>query len=240
MVIEHALSHYFQPTNFTCAHASLSMILSHFGRHLTPESLIPEIKAFRDNKGEVCGMLTPWVCSWALRNGFSVEMHCSDSELLDLSWASLDSKAKIERMKLARETRTLAALNQETVRTYFDSYIEFIELGGKLAITPYISSELLDNVLVRGPILATFAYSALYGVGRTKSVGLRASVPDDLSGTTCTHAAVIYGRNDKGDYLIADPYRSTQFHVAPRDAMIAAIAAASYSCESHIALISEL
>jgi hypothetical protein len=215
------------------------MLLSHFGRDVPPESLIPEIKAFRDDKGDVCGMLTPWVCSWELRNGFAAEMYCSDSELLDLSWASLDSQAQLERMKLARETRTLAALNREMVHTYFDSYIEFVELGGKLTITPYISSELLDKLLVRGPILATFAYSALYGVGRTKTIGLRDSVPDDLRGSTCTHAAVLYGRNENGDYLIADPYRSTQFHVAPRDAVIAAIAAASYSCESHIAVISQ-
>jgi hypothetical protein len=240
MKIEHTISHYFQPTNFTCAHASLSMALSHFGHHITPESLIPEIATFKDDKGEICGTLTTWVCSWALRHGFGVEMYCSDSELLDLSWASLDSKATIERMKLARETRTLAALNQETIHKYFDSYIEFLELGGKLTITPFISSELIDELLARGPILATFAYSTLYGVGRTKTVGLRESVPDDLTGSTCTHAAVIYGRNNKGEYLVADPYRSTQFHVAPRDAVIAAIAAASYACESHIALISEL
>jgi hypothetical protein len=213
------------------------MILSHFGQHVSPESLMPEITAFRDQNGDVCGTLTPWICSWALENGFAVELYCSDSELLDLSWASLDSKDMIERMRLARETRTLASLNQASVHKYFDSYIEFIERGGLLSISPYISSELIDNLLSRAPILATFAYSALYGIGRTRSVGLRESVPDDLKGTTTTHAAVIFGRTEGGDYRIADPYIPARFHVAPRDAVVAAIAAASYLCESQIALV---
>jgi len=177
------------------------------------------------------------MCSWALRYGCEVELHCSDSELLDLSWRALDTATLLQRMRLAREERTLKALDQPTIQRYFDSYIEFIELGGKLSITPYVSTELIDELLARGPVIVTFAYSVLYGIGRTRSVGLRESVADDLKGTTTTHAAVIYGRRESGEYLIADPYIPARFSVAPRDAVIAAIAAASYTCESCIALI---
>jgi hypothetical protein len=75
-------------------------------------------------------------------------------------------------------------------------------------------------------------------VGRTRATGVRQSIPDDMQGTTCTHAAVIYGRNERGEYLIADPYIPTGYHVASRDAVVAAIAAASFACESHVAFLS--
>jgi hypothetical protein len=237
MMIEHAITHHFQPTNFTCGHTALCIVLSHYGHTLDPESLIPSITAFRDDSGDVCGTLTTWMCSWALRYGCNVELYCSDSELLDLSWGALDTPTVVERMKLAREERTIKALDRPTIQSYFDSYLEFIELGGKLSIAPYISTQLLDDLLSRGPVIATFAYSVLYGIGRTRSVGLRESVADDLKGATTTHAAVIYGRRESGDYLIADPYIPARFHVAPSDAVIAAIAAASYTCESCIALV---
>jgi hypothetical protein len=69
------------------------------------------------------------MCSAALRRNFKVELFCADSELLDLSWAKLDSQEIIERMKLAKEARTLQALNRATIHAYLDSYIDFIELG---------------------------------------------------------------------------------------------------------------
>jgi hypothetical protein len=238
MEIRHSITHYFQPTNFTCGHTALSMALSHFGFEVPPEKLIPEMGSFTDENGQICGSLTTWMCSAALRRNFNVDLYCSDSELLDLSWASLDPKSLVEKMRLAKEARTLNSLTRALIHQYLDSYIEFIELGGKLTIVPYISGEMLDNLISRGPIVATFAYSALYGVGRTRNTGLRQSTPDDMRGTTCTHAAVVYGRNKNGEYLIADPYIPTGFHVAPRDAVIAAIAAASYTCESHVALLS--
>jgi hypothetical protein len=237
MEIKHQITHYFQPTNFTCGHATLSMALSHFGFEVPPENLLSEVNSFKDEHGQVCGGLTTWMCSAALRRNFKVELFCADSELLDLSWAKLDSQEIIERMKLAKEARTLQALNRATIHAYLDSYIEFIELGGKLTILPYISSALLDELLTRGPLMVTFAYSTLYGIGRTRSTGLRQSVTDDMRGTTCTHGAVIYGRNERGEYLVADPYIPSGFHVAPRDAMVAAIAAAAYACESHVALL---
>lgn len=239
MEIKHKITHYFQPTNFTCGHAALSMALSHLGCEVRPEELITEVGSFKDGNGQVCGSLTTWMCSAMLRRNFDVELYCSDSELLDLSWASLAPKDVVERMMLAKEARTLKSLDRAMIRTYLDSYIEFIELGGTLTILPYISSNVLDDLLTRGPVIATFAYSALYGVGRTRATGVRQSIPDDMQGTTCTHAAVIFGRNEKGEYLIADPYIWAGFHVAPRDAVVAAIAAASFACESHVAFLSK-
>jgi hypothetical protein len=215
----------------------MSMAVSFYGLKTTPQSLMPEITAFRDEGGQVCGTLTTWMCSWALRNGFGVELHCSDSELLDLSWATLEPEIQVERMKLAREVRTMTALTKDVIHKYFDSYIEFIQLGGELKIAPYISSVLIESLLNRGPVICTFAYSTLYGVGRRTNTALRESIPDDLNGTTCTHAAVIYGINQHGEFLIADPYLESRFTTAPREAVVAAIAAASYACESHIALL---
>ena len=110
MDIRQSITHYFQPTNFTCGHTALSMALSHFGCEVPPEKLISEMDSFTDENGQICGSLTTWMCSAALRRDFNVDLYCSDSELLDLSWASLDPQSLVEKMRLAKEVRTLTHL----------------------------------------------------------------------------------------------------------------------------------
>lgn len=236
--MRHHYTHYFQPTNFTCGHAALAMVLSHYNIIMPPEKLIHDLNAPRDSHGEICGGLNQYVGSWCLSHGLSVTFYTSDFELLDLTWAELSRENQIERIERIRKSlRVVTALGAEGTLLHLNAFLEFLQLGGELYITPYISSSLIDSLLMRAPILASVSYSTLYGIGRTRSTGLRESVLDDMLGTVCTHAVVVVGINSDGDYLIADPYRSAQPISVLKERFVAALAAAQFCCESAILFI---
>lgn len=197
-----------------------------------------ELKAPRDANGEVCGGLNQYVGSWALQNGFSVELHTSEFELLDLSWRELRREELIVRIKRVKDSsRVVPALGDEGTRLRLDAFLEFLELGGDLRVHPYLSSALIDSLLARAPLLASVAYSTLYGIGRTRSTGLRESVPDDVQGTVCTHAVVVVGTTANDEYLISDPYRSVEPLAIAKEQFVAALAAAQYCCESALLVL---
>ena len=211
------------------------MLLSHYDSKKTPEMLMQEVNAPRDADGEVCGGLNQYVGTWCLKNGFSVQIHTSDFELLDLAWEGLSREDQIKKIRsVIKSARIVPALGEKETLRHLHAYIEFLEMGGDLRIYPYLSSALIDSLLARAPLIASVSYSTLYGVGRTKSTGIRTSVLDDIEGTICTHAVVVVGIQNNQEYLVADPYRSTQPISISKEQCVAALAAAQFCCESAV------
>jgi hypothetical protein len=230
----HPIDHIYQPTNYTCTHTATAMILPFFGRKITVERLIDEAPAIRDGEGKVCGMLTQYIGTWALKNGFDATLYVADFEVVDLSWAKLPREVLLERMRVVKDRRSVPSLGKDGARLYLESYIEFVENGGELIITPCISTKLLNELLPKSPLVICVAYSVLYGIGRMRSTGLRESSADDLAGELTAHSIVAYGRDSQGHYLIADPWRAPGLHSVEPDTLLAAIAAAQFTCEASV------
>ncbi|QQR51656.1 hypothetical protein IPF89_02425 [Candidatus Saccharibacteria bacterium] len=231
-MIEHKVTHYYQPTNHSCSQSALAILLSFFGKSLTPEEIVAKIPVNKNDKGEDWGTINQQLATWCLSQGFEVEMHTADFEIIDLSWAKLTKEKLLERMELAKNLRDVPALGKEWSKIYTQSYIDFLEAGGQLHIRPYMTTELLDSLLPDSPLLLCVCYNVLYGSGRSKDVGLRKSETDDLNGKLTNHSIVIYGKDKDGNYLIADPYKEPGLHTIEPERMLAAMTAAQMECDN--------
>jgi hypothetical protein len=231
-MIEHKITHYYQPTNHSCSQSALAILLSHFGKTLTPEQIMSQIPVNKNDKGEDWGTINQQLATWCLSQGFEVEVHTADFEIIDLSWAELPKEKLLERMEAAKDQREVPALGKEWSRIYTQSYIDFLEAGGQLNIRPYMTTDLLNNLLPNSPLLLGVCYNVLYNCGRSRDGGLRKSEPDDLNGKMTNHSIVIYGTNDNGDYLIADPYKEPGLHAIEPERMLAAMAGAQMECDN--------
>jgi hypothetical protein len=232
MAVQHQIKHYYQPTNNSCSQTCLAMVLSFFGFDMTPEQVIQGVPVNKNDKGEDWGTINQDLATWALKQGYSVEMHTADIQITDLGWANMSGEQMVERMKLAKDNREVPSLGKAVSALYMRSYISFVETGGVLHVQPFITSELIDQLLPVAPVLAAVSFGVLHKVGRVTNTGLRQYKPDDLTGGTGTHSVVIYGKDDSGKYLIADPWQEPGLHVIESAHLVAAIGAAQIECDN--------
>lgn len=228
----HAVTHYHQPTNKSCSHAALATVLSYFGEDIGPAQILAEVPVRQDAAGHEWGTILQDLATWALSQGFGAALYTSDFQILDLEWTTLDTPTLVERLEVARPIRSVPSLGSEWSERYVQSYIDFVRAGGELHIVPYLTSALLDRLLSGGPLLASVCYSVLHGSGRHRYTGLRQSVPDDVRGAVHNHTLAVYGRDESGAYLYADPWGEPDFGAAEPEQLLYAIAAAQRECES--------
>jgi hypothetical protein len=230
--ITHSIKHSYQPTNNSCSQAALAMLLSHYGQELSAEQIIDSVPVGKNDHGEDWGTINQQLATWCLGQGYSVELHTADFQIIDLSWAKLAKAELIERMELAKDHRDVPALGKAWSRLYLQSYIDFVKAGGELHIWPFMTTQLIDGMLASGPLLACVCYSVLYNIGRSKNIGLRESRPDDLNGKIENHSVVIYGRDENGNYLVADPWKEPGRHIVEPEHLLCAMTAAQVECDN--------
>jgi hypothetical protein len=231
-MIKHNITHYYQPTNNSCSQSALAILLSFFGQNLTPEEIVAKIPVNKNDKGEDWGTINQHLATWCLSLGFEVEMHTADFQIIDLSWIGLPEEKLLLRMELAKDSREVPILGKDWSKIYTQSYIDFVKAGGKLHIQPYMTTELLNSLIVESPILLCVNYNVLYSVGRSNNVGLRKAELDDVNGNLTNHSIVIYGIDDDGNYLVADPYKEPGLQVVEPERMIAGMSASQVECDN--------
>ncbi len=82
-------------------------------------------------------------------------MYTSDFQLLDLSWAGLDMPSLRERLVAALDVRVVQSIGAEVSKVFLQTYIDLIDAGGTIHVRPYLSSALLNELLIAAPVLAT-------------------------------------------------------------------------------------
>lgn len=231
-MIEHRITHHYQPTNTTCSQSAMAMLFSFFGREFTPEEIMAMVPIIKNDEGEDWGTINQDLASWSITQGFDVDMYTADFQVIDLSWADLSKAQLLERMELAKSKRDIPALGREWSKIYMQSYIDFVKVGGRLRIRPYMTTELIDRLLPDSPLLICVCYNVLYGSGRSQSVGLRKSKSDDLNGKLANHSILIYGKDDSDNYLVADPWEEPGTHAVEPERLLAAMTAAQMECDN--------
>ena len=234
--VEHKVKHYYQPTNSSCGYASLAMLLSYYDFHITPKEVIKQVNVRNHGKESGDGSVTAQLAAWVVTQGYDVEFYSFDSQITDLSWSKLSQQEILEQLKKVKDVRDVKALGgKEWSKLYVQAYIDLIKSGGILHVRPYVTTKLLYALLNKGPVYANIASTTLRGKGRQRMVGLHKSITDDINGTTATHSIVIYGNDEKGNFLIADPW--VGLVVIEPETIAVVITAAQIECDNQVFVI---
>ena len=224
-----------QPTNNTCGYTALAILLSHYNMTHTPEDLVAKVPQPTDEKGEPSGSITAQLVNWCQQNGLETHMYTSDVFITDLSWMNLSEQEIVERLRAVRSVRNMPVLGEHWSKVYVDAYVDMISNGAKLSVIPFIRTSLLYELLEKGPVYANIGSTANTGKGRTRTTGLRESEVDDINGTINTHSLVIYGNDEDGSFLVADPWDGL-VTIDPEQ-MVLAIQAAQIESDNQIFVV---
>lgn len=235
--IAHKVTHHFQPTNNTCGYAALAILLSHYGKHYKPEELVSKIPQPKDSEGTSHGSVTAQIADWCQTQDYQVHMFVSDLYVLDLSWQGKNSGQIRKRLEEVKTRRKNPLLGEHWMNVYESAYISMLDHGADLTVKQFITSELLYKLLEDGPIYANICLNALSGRGRVTSPSLREDVADDIQGSIYTHSVVIYGNDEEGNFLIADPWDG--LIVNSPEQLVLAIEAAQIECDNQIFVLKE-
>ena len=187
-----------QPTETSCGQTCLEAVYR-FHQHSVPvDTLIAEIAQNDDG-----GTLSVQLALNALRHGFKTTIYSYNIRVFDPTWENLETQeiAQKLRLRLKRTRKGKARFNLE-------SYIEYLEQGGKVRfneLTPALLEELLDPGI---PILTGLSATHLYRYPRSHSNG----VDDDIYGNPEGHFVLLLEYLPKTrQVVVADPYQKNPF-----------------------------
>jgi hypothetical protein len=234
---EYDLHYYQQSTNHSCTPTATAMLLSHYGKTITPDDVMAAVPVNTDDQGEEIGSISQDLATWCLVQGFDVTMYSFDCQIIDLAWAKLSVEEVIERLQAVKMVRDVPNLGKLWSQKYVESYQHFLESGGELHIQPYVTESLLQELLQTGPIFVSICTQPYFDQGRTRYEGYKEEIADDVNGIVTTHSVVVYGINDDGDYLIADPWQGK--YTAKSDRLLNGITAAQIECDNLLFVLRE-
>lgn len=229
-----SIKHYYQPTNHSCSQASMASALSFYGINHTPEEIAKMIPVNKDDDGKEWGTINQQLATWCIGQGFDVVMYTADFEVIDLSWVNLSKTEQLERMEATKEHRDVPGLGKEWSKMYMQAYIDFINAGGELHIVPFMTRKIINTLLADGPIIVCVCSSVLYNSGRSKNIGLRKSVNDDINGIIVNHTIVVFDKDKNNNYIVSDPWKEPGIYAVEPEQLLAAMAAAQIECDNLI------
>lgn len=237
--IEHNVEHQYQPTITTCGQTALSILLSHFGEVINPLKIEQNVPQVQDKNGQNMGTITQHMATWCIDKGYNVSLYTFDCQVIDQSWFGLGKDELVEKLRQREEGWTVPSLGELWTKEYARSYKEFIQHGGNLHITRAVTSELLYKLLENGPILPCLNFNTLYGVPKSRRLNNQEAVDDDINGVAINHFVVIYGNNEDGNLLIADPWHRPGMQTIEPEILLAAISTAQIECDNLLVQITK-
>ncbi len=233
--IKHKITHQYQPTSTSCGYASLAMMLSHHGVDTSAEKILNEVPIAKDESGEPIGSLTAQLADWCVQQGYAVDFTSFDFLITDFSWIGMDNQELLDKLESVKEVRDVQNVGGKYwSKMYVQAYIDLINSGGNLSVKPHVTTVLLYTMLEKAPVYTNICSSIVHAKGRQQypepQTSKLLSVDEDVNGTIGTHSIVIYGHDEKGNFMIADPWDGL-YDVDP-ETMLCAITAAELECDS--------
>jgi len=208
------------------------MLLSFYGRQVTVEELLESVEQPTDENGDPRGSTTTELVTWCLENGFRSTLYSFDCEMLDLSWQKMPKTKLLAKINANKNRRNVLGLGKEYGQRYMNGYAKMIESGGVLKIQPYVTSSLIYKLLEVAPIYVNVCSDVMDNLGRTKTIGLRQFAENDEIGSLHTHSIVVYGCEENGDFLVADPWRGLR--TVDVEKLLCSISMAQIECDNMI------
>lgn len=182
-----------QPDETTCGPTCLHAVYKFFGDDLELPNVISEIGRL-ENGGTLSAMLGVH----ALKRGYSTTLYTYNLNMFDPTWFAAgmgEVRGKLaEQVQHKQKRRLLAAT---------DGYLEYLDLGGRLAFED-LTRALITRYLSRGvPILTGLSATYLYRAPREFGPQCNA---DDVRGYPAGHFVVLTGIDAATEKVqIADP-----------------------------------
>lgn len=182
-----------QPDDSTCGPTCLQGVYRFFGDELPLEQVVAEVPQL-DTGGTLAVMLG----LHALRRGYSATIHTFNLILFDPTWFDEGAGDLAERLRAQARVKTSKKLRDAT-----RSYLEFLELGGRIVlgdVTPQMLIDLLERDI---PILTGLSATYLYRCARETDDPM---AYDDVRGSPQGHFVVLCGYDPRrGAVRVADP-----------------------------------
>jgi len=183
-----------QPDDASCGPTCLHAVYRYFGQEMPLEDLLAEVPML-----EAGGTLAVNLGIHALRRGYAALIYTYNLAVFDPSWFEAGAPDLSERLRAQA-----AAKGDPRISVATASYLEFLALGGELAMED-LTPGLLRRTLERErPILTGLSATFLYRCER--ELGEVELVPDDVSGYPTGHFVVLCGWDPEDRTVcIADP-----------------------------------
>jgi hypothetical protein len=179
-----------QPDDVTCGPTCLHAVYRYWEHDVSLDSVISAVQPLPEG-----GTLAVDLACHALREGFSATIYTYNLQIFDPTWFTGDVDIA-EQLRLQRKAKRDVKLSIAT-----DSYLEFLELGGKLRYQE-LAGTLLRRYLKRGiPILTGLSATYLYSCAREIDDDY-----DDVLGVPSGHFVILSGYDRaRREVTIADP-----------------------------------
>lgn len=208
------------------------MLFSVYGKSINVEEISKSVPQVKNEKDEDFGTINQQMATYCIELGFEVSMYTFDCQIIDQSWKDFSADKIIERLEASKDGWEAPGLGSLWSNGYRQAYIGFVKAGGNLQIRPYVTSSLIYELLKKGPVLPCLCFNTLYGSGRTSHFDDTSEAFDDVNGRTWNHSVVIYGNNEQGEFLVADPWKRPGLQIINPEAIIAAISTAQIECDN--------
>jgi hypothetical protein len=183
-----------QPDDATCGPTCLHAVYRYFGDEIPLEDVVAQVPQIVGG-----GTLAVNLANHALRRGYGALILTYNLTVFDPSWFEGKTSDLTERLRAQAQVKNDRKLVEAT-----DAYLEFLRLGGEMAmedLTPALLRRWLER---ERPILTGLSASFLYRSAR--ETGEEKLVEDDLRGVPTGHFVVLCGWDpDDRTVCVADP-----------------------------------
>lgn len=184
-----------QPDDVTCGPTSLHAVYSHLGYKIPLKKLISEIEFLEEG-----GTLGVFLGIDALKRGFKATIYSYNLKIFDPTWSKLKMPELREKLVQLHKAKHAPKLKKA-----IDAYIRFIDLGGTVA-TADLRASMFESYFKRDiPVLCGLSATYLYRSPREYTNENDQSVFDDIHGEPMGHFVVLYGLDEKKQFMVADP-----------------------------------
>lgn len=183
-----------QPDDATCGPTCLEAVYRYYGDTDALEDLIAEVPRLENG-----GTLAASLAIHALRRGYRALMYTYNLAVFDPTWFSGESCNLVEKLETQARAKGDPRLTEATA-----AYVEYVRLGGELAMVD-LTAGLLRQWLEEGrPILTGLSSTYLYRSAR--EVGVDRLEEDDVLGVPTGHFVVLSGWDEEERTVrVADP-----------------------------------
>jgi hypothetical protein len=183
-----------QPDDATCGPTCLHAVYRYFGDDISLDEVIAGVRTL-----EAGGTLAVHLANHGLRRGYRALIYTYNLAVFDPSWFEGKGADVAERLHEQVRVKDDPKLREAT-----DAYLDFLSLGGEVAmgdLTPALLRRWLEQ---DRPILTGLSATFLYRSPR--EIGTDSLVEDDLRGHPTGHFVVLCGWDaEEREVRVADP-----------------------------------